>query len=437
VRRTSSADHAQEPAPANDAPPVPAAVVLRGVTRDFDVEHGARASIKHTVLRTGKGRAEHYRALTGVNLDIPSGSTYALVGHNGSGKSTMLKLIAGIFPPTFGEVEVRGRVTALLELGAGFHPELSGRENVYLAGSIAGRTRAQIGNDVEAIKSFSGLEDFFEAPVKVYSSGMFVRLGFAVAVHLDPEILIVDEVVAVGDEQFQRLCFDHLRSLRERGVTIIFVTHSMGLVEQLADHAAWLDHGVVKKVGSAQEVVSAYLAAVNQAERRAQGPPAEEQDNSVSGSAAAQEGRRRGSGEAVVTGLEFLGAEGTAAEVVAYGEDLTVRLRYLARQPIANPTFGLAVHSEQGWPIAGPNTRLSSYSTGTIEGAGYIDFRLGPCPFVPGVLRFSAAITDDTTTHVFDWLDREFQLKVLPGSGVQPTGMLAVPGEWSGPHLLP
>ncbi|MEI2826932.1 MAG: ABC transporter ATP-binding protein [Dermatophilaceae bacterium] len=308
------------------AQPAPAAVILRNVTRDFDIEHGAGGSLKHKALGRSAGRREHFRALDDVSLEsrvVPPSRWWATTD---PGKSTMLKLIAKIFPPTCGEIDVHGRVTALLELGAGFHPELTGRENVYLSGSISGRTRAQVDGDIEAVKDFSGLGDFFESPVKVYSSGMFVRLGFAVAVHLDPEILIVDEVVAVGDEQFQRQCFDHLRKLRRRGVTIIFVSHAIGLVEQLADRAAWLDHGVIKQVGTATEIAKSYIAAVNRAELDAQPAPVHD-DASPAGEEgrlryqgrdnAEREGRRRGTGEASVTGVEFFGADGvTPTEIV-------------------------------------------------------------------------------------------------------------------------
>lgn len=416
------------------------AVSLREVTRDFDIEHGAGGTLKHTVLGRSRGRRERFRALDGVTLDIPRGGIFALVGHNGSGKSTMLKIIAGIYPPTSGSVEAFGRVTALLELGAGFHPELTGRENVYLAGALAGRSRKQVDTDIEAVRTFSGLGDFFESPVKVYSSGMYVRLGFAVAVHLEPEILIVDEVVAVGDEAFQRQCFDHLRKLRRLGVTIIFVSHSLSLVEQLADAAVWLDHGTVKLQGSARDVVDAYLADVNQQERDAQRqaepiePPttilAEDDVTLEAGRPAVD---RHGSGEARVERVEFLDGAGQPTEVVAFGEPLTIRVYYRCEVPLDRPNFGLAIWSEQGWPIAAPNTRLADHETGDITGNGHVDYHVESCPFVPGVLTFTAAITDHSTTVVYDWVERAWELKVVPGRGFGPTGLVAIAGTWSGP----
>lgn len=429
------------------------AVDVQDVFRDFRIEHGHAGSLKHRVLTTGKGRVEHFRALNGVTLSVPRGSTFALIGANGSGKSTLLKLIAGIFPPSSGTVDVRGRVTALLELGAGFHPELTGRENVYLAGSMCGRSRAEVDRDVEKVKAFSGLDDFFEQPVKVYSSGMFVRLGFAVAVHLDPEVLIVDEVVAVGDEQFQRMCFDHLHELRRRGVTILFVSHSLALVEQLADQAAWLDQGDLRQVGTAREVIDSYIQEVNRGDRErmagAQPPaatgvieselnlPGGDPELTAQPEAPVEDGKRWGSGDALVVDLDFLDGQGRPAQAVDYGEPVTVRLHYLAKRELENPTFGLAIWSEQGWPIGGPNTRLSGHATGTVSGRGFIDFSLDRVPFVPGRLSFSAAITDESTTHVYDWRERSFELKVLPHSGVGPTGIIDIPGSWSGPKAQP
>ncbi|MBK8468996.1 MAG: ABC transporter ATP-binding protein [Candidatus Phosphoribacter sp.] len=430
-------------------------VALRNVTRDFDLEHGGGASIKHLFLGRGRGRSEHFRALDDVSFDIARGDTVALVGHNGSGKSTALKLIAGIYPPSSGSVLVDGRVTALLELGAGFHPELTGRENTFLAGALAGLTRRHMAANVEKIKRFSALDEFFEAPVKVYSSGMFVRLGFAVAVHLDPEILIVDEVVAVGDEQFQRQCFDHLHELRRRGVTIIFVTHALGLVEQLADSAVWLDHGRVAMIGSARDVVDAYLADVNKAERErlrrdrqeeadlasaASGTdPAPLRDDAPGEAEQGSSGKssRRGSGEAEVLDVTFHDTDGEAIDVVEYGQHFSIRVHFRAHERLDRPNIGLGMWSEQGWPIAGPNTRLADFEIDALSGEGSVDFTVERCPFAPGRLSISAAITDASTTHVYDWREKEFELRVVPSTGLSPTGMVEIAGSWSGPRPAP
>ena len=436
------------------------AVVVRNVGKTFHLAAGRPRNIKDAVIDRRRIHTDVFEALHDVSLEVPRGSTYALVGHNGSGKSTLLKLMAGIHPPTTGSVTTNGRVSALLELGAGFHPDLTGRENVYLNGSILGLSGRQVERHVEAIAEFAGIGEFMDEPVKIYSSGMFVRLGFSVAVHLDPEILIVDEGIAVGDEEFQRRCFDHLYKLRKRGVTILFVSHSLGLVEQLADEAAWIDEGRLRISGSARQVIDGYLGQVNAHERAAYAAEtlAAAAASSASPSAAtpadgtdptrtdelvavAEESElessagagRRGTGEAQVTGLDFLDHIGERTKVIEFGEPFTVRLHYRTKEPIESPTFGLAFFSDQGWPIAGPNTRVGELETGVVDGAGYVDFSVDSCRFVPGHLTVSAAVSDHSGTHVFDWHDREYEVQVLPGRGFPPTGMVEVPGTWSGP----
>ncbi|MEP7035863.1 MAG: ABC transporter ATP-binding protein [Actinomycetota bacterium] len=436
------------------------AVVVRNVGKTFHLAAGRPRNIKDAVIDRRRIHTDVFEALHDVSLEVPRGCTYALVGHNGSGKSTLLKLMAGIHPPTTGSVTTNGQVSALLELGAGFHPDLTGRENVYLNGSILGLSGKQVERHVEAIAEFAGIGEFMDEPVKIYSSGMFVRLGFSVAVHLDPEILIVDEVIAVGDEEFQRRCFDHLYKLRKRGVTILFVSHSLGLVEQLADEAAWIDEGRLRISGSARQVIDGYLGQVNAHERAAYAAetlaaaaassaspsaatPADGTDPTQTGELVAVAdvselestagAGRRGTGEAQVTGLDFLDHNGETTKVVEFGEPFTVRLHYRTNEPLESPTFGLAFFSEQGWPIAGPNTRIGELETGVVRGVGHVDFSVASCRFAPGHLTVSAAVSDHSGTHVFDWHDREYDVQILPGRGFPVTGMVEVPGTWSGP----
>jgi ABC-type polysaccharide/polyol phosphate transport system ATPase subunit len=236
------------------------AIVVDDVAKRFLLEHDRNASIKGAVLRgLRRGPVEEFWALEDVSFEVPRGSTFALVGHNGSGKSTLLKCIARILRPDRGSITIDGRMSALLELGAGFHPELSGRENVYLNASILGLPASEVRNRFDDIVSFAGLERFIDTPVKNYSSGMYVRLGFSVAINVDPDVLLVDEVLAVGDEQFQQRCLAKFADLRARGRTVVVVSHSMGMVRSLCDDAAWLDHGRLQMVGTAEDVVDAYL----------------------------------------------------------------------------------------------------------------------------------------------------------------------------------
>ncbi len=319
-----------------------------------------------------------FKALDDITLNVPAGTTYGLIGSNGSGKSTLLKLMANIHRPTSGTVTHAGRISALLELGAGFHPELSGRDNVYLNGSILGMTRKQVDAAMDAIIDFSGIEEFIDTPVKVYSSGMYVRLGFSIAVNLDPEILIIDEIIAVGDEEFQRRCFDYLYELRKRGVTIIFVSHSLPLVQTLCDRAAWIEKGVLRAEGPAMKVVDEYIATVNKAER--------ERFEAEGHGRADGDTQRRGDGEATVTGLTFLDAAGEPTLAVVAGERVTLRLSYEATTPVDDPVFGLGFQTENGVLVSGPNSQFGGVCLGRIYGKGYIDYVLDPLPTDPGDL---------------------------------------------------
>ena len=211
---------------------------------------------------------ETFPALQGVSFNVPAGGTYAVIGRNGSGKSTALKLVAGITKPTTGTVKVQGRISALIELGAGFHPEISGRENVFINGIMLGLTKREVTKRFDEIVEFAELQQFIDAPVKTYSSGMYMRLGFAVAIHVDPDVLLVDEVLAVGDEGFTHKCLDKFGEFKRRGKTILLVTHSLNLVERFCDEALWLDHGKVRGSGDPKRVVGAYLTDVGKSEEQ-------------------------------------------------------------------------------------------------------------------------------------------------------------------------
>jgi lipopolysaccharide transport system ATP-binding protein len=239
-------------------------IQVHDVSKKFRLERNRPSSLKEAILRIGKkSDADDFWVLRDINLDIPKGSFFGLIGHNGSGKSTLLRLMAGIHRATTGTIESEGRLSALLELGSGFHPDLTGRENVYLNGAMLGLSRKHMAESMDTIIEFSGIGEFIDEPVKIYSSGMYVRLGFAVAVNVDPEILLVDEVIAVGDEEFQRRCMGRMNQLRERGTTIVLVSHNAQLMADLCDRIGWLDHGRLIAVGEPDEVIGQYLDHVN------------------------------------------------------------------------------------------------------------------------------------------------------------------------------
>ena len=385
--------------------------------------HGERhTSLKQRFVRGKLPKGHEFWALKDATFEIERGSTFGLMGQNGSGKSTTLKVLAGIYRPTSGSVDVHGRVSALLELGAGFHGDLTGRENIRLNGAILGLTGKQISGAMDQILDFAGIGEFIDLPVKIYSSGMYVRLAFAVAVSLKPEILMVDEVIAVGDEEFQRKCFDHLFDLRKRGTTIVLVTHSLSLIRDMCDKAMWLDHGEIRRLGSAIEVADAYIADVNEREFQAHHVGSDEAPG-------AGESKRIGSGEVRVTSVDWLDGKGKPSPVLLAGDPCTIRMHYSAREPVSHVIFGLGFLHESGVNVSGPNS--GRQGLWALEaGNGHVDFAIDELLLQPGTYQVTTAVVDRGRT--FDYADREFDLHVR-GRGDQEPGLTRMPGTWKDP----
>jgi len=400
------------------------AVAVEGVSKCFQLISDRPLSLKEawTGMRHGSGRrlrrvrSEPFWALRDVSLEVPRGSMYGLVGRNGSGKSTLLRIMAGIYRPTEGRVEIRGRTSALLELGAGFHPALSGRENIYLNASVLGVPKSQIDERVDQIVEFAGLEEFIDSPVKIYSSGMYVRLGFAVAVHVDPEILIVDEVVAVGDEEFQLRCLSHLEALRAQGVTIVLVSQDLGMLRANCDQMAWLNRGLVAAAGEPQDVINAYL-------------------DTIDTEAAASVGHRprpAGEGETplCITDLEFYDEAGHRPKAFASGDPLIVRIHYRAFEPIDDPVFSLGFYDHNNLHLAGPRSHVGGFRPGRLDGQGWVEFRLRRIPFRSGAFHVNAAVQDSAATFLYDRRAREFWLQVSGEPDPGANGLLNLDGDW-------
>ncbi len=378
------------------------------------------------LLTRTRGSAKDFWALDDVSLDVPQGSFFGLIGHNGSGKSTLLRMMAGIHTPNSGTIEVSGRISALLELGSGFHPDLTGRENIYLNGAILGIPRQEMARSVQDIIDFSGIGEFIDVPIKAYSSGMYVRLGFAVAVNVNPEILLVDEVIAVGDEDFQRRCLDHMYRLRRQGTTIIFVSHGISMVQQLCDRVAWMDHGKLQMVGDPAEVCNAYLAHVNQIEssRMEQESNAPEATDQIAPETV--DAPRRGSGEVRVTSVELLDpTTQDRIEVGVSGRPFAVRVSFEATERIESPVFIVDILHESGTHVTGPNNQAVGCPFEFIEaGPGSFDFILDSLELNPGNFFLSTAAFDSTHLHCFDhWLHAS-SLIVQPGDGAERAGLV-------------
>ena len=395
--------------------------------------HGRRrqfATLKSALLTGSLVRHlrpdESFSALSDVSVTVPQGACYGVIGRNGSGKSTLLKLVAGITKPTDGVVTTNGRVSALIELGAGFHPEISGRENVFINGIMLGLTRREISHRFDEIVEFAELADFIEAPVKTYSSGMYMRLGFAVAINVDPDILLVDEVLAVGDEGFSLKCLDKFAEFKRRGKTILLVTHGLSMVERFCDEALWLEAGQNRTTGDPTRVVQMYLADVEQAEDRhlaaedakAQqtpvttvptGPvsepvegvaePADAGDTSETTASdddepppdmfAAKEGRW-GSGAVRIEKVTLEGHHGPA-HVFHTGEPMTIRMRINAAHPVDDFAFGVSIFSSEGVCCYGTNTVIEEMSSESLEGEGEVVFAIERLDLVEGTYKLDVA----------------------------------------------
>jgi ABC-type polysaccharide/polyol phosphate transport system ATPase subunit len=340
---------------------------------------------------------EKFTALDNVSFEVAAGSTFGVIGENGSGKSTLLKLISGITKPTSGTLAVRGRISALIELGAGFHPEISGRENVAINGIMLGLSRREVEERFDDIVEFAELRPFIDAPVKTYSSGMYMRLGFAVAIHVDPEVLIIDEVLAVGDEAFSRKCLDKISEFRRRGKTILIVSHSLGLVEKMCDELLWLRHGRKADQGDPKRVIMSYLTYVAGGEEahltREQGPESAV-DSGVEPPADGQFRKGRwGSREVEITGVQLLDAQGQERHVYVPGESLTVRLALRAREAIRDYAFGVGLFSADGVSIYGTNTVIEDFTpAGLLEGQAEVSFIFDHLELVEGSYSVDVAV---------------------------------------------
>jgi lipopolysaccharide transport system ATP-binding protein len=432
----TGSDQPGDDATGNSTDDAEVAITVDHVSKKFRLYRDRASSLKEMVTRRFTSRYEEFWAVNDVDIRIKRGQTFGLIGHNGSGKSTLLRLMAGIHPPTSGTITSHGRISALLELGAGFHPDLTGRENIYLNGSILGLSRKEVDQVIDRIISFAGLEAFIDSPVKVYSSGMYVRLGFAVAVHVEPEILFIDEVIAVGDEEFQRRCFDHLYKLRRQGVTIVLVSHAHSLMQTMCDEVAWLDHGRLVEIGDPNTVVKHYIEAVNVTEGERLDAEAGLAGESADGSAGRSATRRQSSEAAVqIVQVDVLGPDGRPTRVAGSGDAMTIRLHFDATEPVDDPTFSVGIDHESGQNLVGTNTVFHQAATGRIEGRGHIDFVVPRLPLLPGTYLVDVAVTDKSMMHTFDHRLEEVTFHVQPGSSPERSGLIDLGGHWEGPVL--
>ena len=398
------------------------AVDIQHVGKRFKRHSDRRNSIKERLVRGRARKPEDFWAVRDVTLQIPKGSVYGLIGHNGSGKSTLLKMIGGIYRPTEGSITTDGRVAALIELGAGFHPDMTGRENINLNGSILGLPRKDIQAVTEEIIEFSGLGDFINDPVKHYSSGMYVRLGFSVAVHMKPDVLVVDEVLAVGDEEFQRKCFDHLYALRRSGRTIIVVSHGLGQLEALCDEIAWLEHGEVQKAGPPTETIAAYLKRVNsdEAARNPQIEAVRDDDGDP----------RAGDQSIRVRSARIVDLDGNAIGHAETGTTFQISLAITAREPVLGPNVRIALQHESGPLVTMVSNHRVETDFGIVEGDRTITVALTDNPLLPGRYRVHVDVFDFSGSKLLDSWNDAVEFPVRSQSGEIGQGFVQLPVEF-------
>jgi ABC-type polysaccharide/polyol phosphate transport system ATPase subunit len=403
-------------------------IEFQAVSKSYPIYHAPSDRLKELLTFQRARFHEDFWALRDVTFQVRRGETFCIVGENGSGKSTLLQIVAGILAPTSGNARIDGRVSALLELGSGFNPEFTGRENVYLNAAILGFSTAQVDRIYHKIEEFAEIGDFINQPVKTYSSGMVVRLAFAVAIHVDPEILIVDEALAVGDIYFRQRCLRKVHELRERGITILFVSHSAGDVKAIGDRAMWLDHGRVKKIGDAGSVVGEYLAAMVEKDTAylelKQREPAARVESVMAPEVITEIpniDHRHGDGRAEVLGIAVVDEAGRKLGLLEPDSRVVVRISVRAKQPLSTPNVGFMLRNHLGIDFAGTNTLREGFELEPMTAGDIytVDFHLDIPALYPASFSFSPAIADGSLVsyRMCDWIDNAITMQMSHGEG--------------------
>ncbi len=410
-----------------------AAIQFENVSKRFILHHARPRSFQELVIGAlwrSRSREELW-ALKDVSFEVERGGMLGIIGPNGSGKSTILKLITRILEPTSGRITVDGKVSALIELGAGFHPDLTGRENVYLNGSILGLSQEEIDARFKEIVAFAELERFINVPLKHYSSGMYMRLGFAIAINVEPDILLIDEVLAVGDESFQKKCLAKIEEFKRQGRTMVFVSHTLETVRQLCDQAIWLEQGDIKSVGSPDKVIYDYLDDL----RRKEGVALDEKHRHLRYDLEEQQLENRwGSGEVEIYDVQLLDGDGEEKHVYQIGNTMTVVLYYEVKEPVADLTFGVGIHRGDGLHVHGTNTFAKRIHYDARVGKGVVQLEYGELPLSTGTYAVSVGVwPGDRWQLPYDMHSQMYPFSVW---GAEDEGLIALPHRWLGGQPL-
>lgn len=394
------------------------AIVVTDVVKKYKLHHEKGRTLKEAFLRQHIFQ-KTIKAINNVSFQVQPGSTLGIIGSNGSGKSTMLKMIAMTSKPSEGTVEVNGKVSALLELGAGFHPDFTGRENIFLDGVIMGLKRSVIQERFNEIVDFAEMWDFIDAPAKTYSSGMYLRLAFSVAVNVDPDILLIDEILAVGDGAFQQKCLERIDRFKSDGKTIIFVSHNLGAVQNLCEEAIWLEKGKLRIHGPTKKVIDHYQWAINQGEEARLAKEGDDPDLS-----------RWGTRKAEITGVELIGSEGKSKHVYETFDSMKVRITYRTNETVEEPIWGIAIHRTDGTLCFGNSTTELKSTPESFSGEGELSFEIERMLFLPGDYQVSVSFHNLDRSETYDYHDRKYRFRITKGPEVQ-AGVASIQHRWT------
>ncbi len=403
------------------------AIEVNHVTKSFKVYLDKGNTLKEKVLFKKRRRYEERNVLKDISFQVKKGEAVGLIGHNGCGKSTTLKLLTRIMYPDAGEIKMSGRVSSLIELGAGFHEDMSGRENIYINASIFGLSRKEIDERMEAIINFSELQDFIDNPVRTYSSGMYMRLAFSVAINVDADILLVDEILAVGDVNFQAKCFNRLREIKGQGTTIVIVSHSMDQIEQICDRSIWIHEGDIRRQGRPRDVHPEYLDFMGEkrqerAEKEKEEAPQEKTEPTVT------EEKRWGNGDARIRRVMILDREGKERSVIKTDEQVTISIEYEIKNTVEDAVIGIGFFRSDGVQCYGTNTRIDKLPEFKLAGDGVAEVEISSLNLIPGQYLLDVAIESQIGIAV-DYFREAYRFEVF--SDISDVGVARIAHQWS------